>query len=71
MTAVKEKIIGAVTVMSDNDAEAIWKLILEKYDSSWDKIEEEIPDEIDIQMLDAIDKDPECHVFTNEKDITW
>lgn len=50
--------------MSDNDAEAIWKLILEKYDSSWDKIEEEIPDEIDIQMLDAIDKDPECHVFT-------
>lgn len=42
--------------MSDNDAEAIWKLILEKYDSSWDKIEEEIPD--------AIDKDPECHVFT-------
>lgn len=71
MTAVKEKIIGAVTVMSDNDAENFWKLIVEKYSPSWDDIEEEAPDEIDLQMLKEIEDDPECHEFTKESDIDW
>ena len=71
MTPVKEKIIGAVTVMTDNDAESFWKLIEKKYAPSWEDIEEEEPDSIDIQMLVAIRNDPECHEFTNEKDIKW
>ena len=71
MTAVKEKIIGAVTVMSDNDAENFWKLIVKKYSPSWDDIEEEAPDGIDLQMLKAIEDDPECHEFTKESDIDW
>lgn len=71
MTAVKEKIIGAVTVMSDNDAENFWKLIVEKYSPSWDDIEEEAPDKIDLQMLKEIEDDPECHEFTKESDIDW
>lgn len=71
MTAVKEKIIGAITVMDDNDAEAIWQIILEKYGTSWDDIEEVAPDDIDMQMLQDIDNDPECHKFTNEHDIVW
>lgn len=71
MTAIKEKIIGAVTVMTDTDAESFWKLIVEKYSPSWDNIEEEMPDEADLQMLDAIENDPDCHEFINEKDIVW
>lgn len=27
MSAIKERIIGAVTIMNDNDAEKVWKLI--------------------------------------------
>lgn len=72
MTAIKEKIIGAVTVMTDTDAKEFWEMILKKYSpSSWDDIEEEEPDEIDLQMLQAIADDPECHEFTSEKDINW
>lgn len=72
MTAVKEKIIGAVTVMNENDAEEFWNIILKKYTSpSWETIEEEEPDEVDLQMLAAIEEDPECREFTRESDIDW
>lgn len=71
MTAIKEKIIGAVTVMSDADAENFWDIIVKKYSPSWDDVEEECPDEIDLQMLEAIKNDPDCQEFTNEKDINW
>ena len=40
MTPVKEKIIGAITVMTDKDAESFWKLIEKKYAPSWEDIEE-------------------------------
>lgn len=72
MTAVKEKIMGAVTVMSDSDAEEFWKIILNKYNPvTWDDIEEVEPDEIDLRMLKAIEEDPECHEFVKENDIKW
>ena len=71
MTAVKEKIIGAVTVMSNSDAESFWELIVKKYTPSWESIEEEAPDAIDFQMLESIKNDPECHEFTKECDIDW
>lgn len=71
MTAVKERIIGAVTIMNDHDAEKFWNIILKDFTPSWDDIEEEEPDEIDLQMLKAIESDPECHEFTPEKDINW
>lgn len=72
MTAVKEKIIGAVTVMNERDAEEFWNLILKKFSPvTWDNIEEEEPDAIDLKMLKAIETDPECHEFTNESDIDW
>lgn len=71
MTAVKEKIIEAVTVMNDTDSELFWRLIEKKFSPSWDDIEEEAPDEIDLQMLEAIKHDPECHEFIREQDIVW
>lgn len=39
--------------------------------TSWDDIEEVEPDEIDLQMLKAIEEDPECHIFTKESEINW
>jgi hypothetical protein len=57
--------------MTDADAELFWELIEKKFTPSWDDIEEEAPDEIDIQMLKAIEHDSECHEFTKEQDIVW
>ena len=71
MTAVKEKIINAVTVMSDADAEMIWEHILKKFTRSWENIEEEVPDTLDMQMLEDIKSDPECQQFTKESNIVW
>lgn len=71
MTAIKERIIGAVTIMNDSDAEKFWNIILEHFTPSWDNIEEEEPDEFDLQMLKAIESDPECHEFTSEENINW
>lgn len=71
MTSVKERIIGAVTVMNDSDAEKFWNIILTNFSPSWDDIEEIEPDEFDLQMLKAIESDPECHDFIPENEINW
>ncbi len=72
MTAVKEKLMGAITVMSDTDAEEFWNIILKKYAPvSWNDIEEVEPDEIDLQMLKEIAENLECHEFIKESDINW
>ena len=64
--------VGAVTVMSEHDAEEFWNIILKKFaPTTWDNIEEEEPDAIDLEMLKAIETDPECHEFTKESDINW
>ncbi len=66
MTAVKERILGAVTLMNDDTAEKFWRLIQDHFAIStktWDDIEEAEPDEIDLQMLKDIDSDPDCHEF--------
>lgn len=58
--------------MSDSDAERIWEILNQKFTpTAWDAIEEVAPDEIDLQMLHAIENDPECHEFTKESDIDW
>ncbi len=64
MTAVKERILGAVTVMNENDAAAVWRFIIQRFPApSWDDIEEVEPDEWDLQMLREIESDPDCHEF--------
>jgi hypothetical protein len=57
--------------MTNADAENFWELIQKKCSPSWDDIEEVEPDETDLEMLKAINTNPGCHVFTNEKDIVW
>lgn len=64
MTAIKERILGAVSVMSDADAEVIWELILDNFPKrSWDDIETINPDEWDLKMLSDIKTNPDCKEF--------
>ncbi len=70
MSAVKERIFGAVTVMSESDAERVWELILNNISShSWDDIEEVAPDEWDREMLSDIKKNPDCNEFISEESL--
>ena len=56
MTAIKERILGAISVMSDSDAEDVWAYIITRFPSrSWDEIEETVPDEWDRAMLQISD----------------
>ena len=46
MTATKERIIGAVSLMNDKEAEFFWKMIQSRYiiaPKTWDDIEEVEP----------------------------
>ena len=68
MSNIKERILGAVTVMSDKDANALWKIILNNF-SPWEDIEEITPDEIDTEMLKDIQSNPDCHSFVSQEEV--
>lgn len=56
MSIIKERIIGAVTVMSEEDARKIWTMILNEVapkDSSNFSFEEVDPDDDEKKILDA------------------
>jgi len=72
MTAVKERIMGAVTLMNNDTAEKFWKLIQNHYiisSKNWEGIEEAEPDEIDLLMLKEIESDPDCHEFISSDEL--
>mgnify|MGYP003303411594 CR=1 FL=1 len=69
MSEIKERIIGAVTIMTDQDAEKIWQVILDTFkQKEWVSIPEEHPDEIDLAMLADIQSNPDCHTFVTSED---
>lgn len=54
-------------------AENILNFITEKYKlypkkPTWNDIEEVEPDALDLEMLDAIKNDPDCHEFISHED---
>ena len=60
MNPVKERIIGAVSIMNDADAKIVWDMITDIFPSrSWEDVEEVEPDEIDLEMLREIAGDPD------------
>ncbi|MCH5209442.1 MAG: hypothetical protein J1F01_00610 [Oscillospiraceae bacterium] len=64
MSNVKERILGAVTVMSEKDADTLWKIIIDNF-SSWEDIEEIEPDALDVAMLQEIETHPDCKSFVS------
>lgn len=68
MSAIKERIMGAVAVMNDNEAEIVWDLIIHNFPlRSWDNIETVAPDEWDRVMLREIHDDPDCKEFVSSE----
>ncbi len=63
MTKIKERLLGAIMVMSDEQAEKLWNQIV------WDSIPEEEPDDWDKKMLEQIKNDPDCHTFASEEEV--
>ena len=66
MEALKERILGAVTVMNDRDTAKLWGIIEDEFGNSntdWASIPEETPDDIDLQMLKEIEENPDCREF--------
>ena len=68
MSAVKERILGAVTVMNEKDAQILWNMIANTFGVNWENIETVAPDDWDKQMLGEIKTNPECHEFVPEED---
>lgn len=64
MSNVKERIIGAVTIMDEQDAIKVWDIITTTFrKKEWSNIPEELPDDIDLAMLEEMKADPDCHEF--------
>lgn len=63
MSNVKERLLGAITVMDDSRAQRLWDYVLELSGSGWDTVEEEEPDEVDLEMIREAASDPDCHMF--------
>lgn len=71
MTAVKERIIGAVSIMSDKDANRFWHIIQKhfKLPNTFADIEQVEPDETDLIMLKEIENNPDCHEFISQEEL--
>jgi hypothetical protein len=70
MSPIKERIYGAVTVMSEEDANMVWNMITQIIPSrSWDEVQSVAPDEWDRKMLQEIAADPDCHEFMTEQEM--
>ena len=69
MSNIKERIIGAVTIMNEKDAAHFWEVIQVTFQKrEWDSIPEEEPDEIDLAMLEEIQNNPDCHEFVSSEE---
>lgn len=64
MSNIKERLLGAITVMDDASAMQLWDFILEMSGSGWSSIEEVEPDEIDLQMIREVQSNPDCQEFS-------
>ena len=71
MTAVKERIIGAVSIMSDKDANIFWHIIQKhfKLPDTFADIEKVEPDETDLIMLKEIENNLDCHEFISQEEL--
>ena len=67
MNAIKERIFGAVYVMDNLSAFKLWDFISKKFThvADWDAIPEAEPDEVDLQMLEEIEQEEDCHEFVS------
>ncbi len=70
MSEIKARLIGAITVMDEAHAQKLWDFVERLYSGDkWDLIEEVEPDEIDLQMIQEAQADPECSSLASAEEI--
>ena len=68
MSNVKERILGAVTIMSEKDAEKVWNMICGTFNLN--NAPEVAPDALEIAAMNAYKKkDPEYQPFMSQDDV--
>lgn len=63
MSNIKERLIGAITIMKEEQAKALWEHLLLL------AVEEEAPDEWDLRMLEEIKNDPDCQTPASAEEV--
>lgn len=63
MSNIKERLLGAITVMDEENAHLLRDFVLKLSGNGWDAIEEVEPDEIDLKMIQEAQSDPDCQAF--------
>ena len=64
MSEVKARLVGAITVMDEAMAHRLWEIVESMAANRWEEIEEEAPDEFDLQMIRDAESDPDCRVIS-------
>ena len=68
MSNIKERIFGAVTVMSEEDAQKVWELILSTF--SLDSIEQVLPEPEEPAAINAYQNvDPDYQPSVSQEDL--
>lgn len=68
MSNIKERIFGAVTVMSEEDAQKVWELILSTF--SLDSIEQVLPESEEQAAINAYQNgDPDYQPSVSQEDL--
>ena len=67
MDSIKERIVGAVSIMDEDAAKEVWNFIIDYIPKhTWSDIEEVEPDEWDKAMITDIQTNPDCKEFVSE-----
>lgn len=71
MNEIHRRNIVAARVMDDEEAAKLWDYISNNFKEAaqWALIPEEEPDEFDLEMLEEIKHDPDCHVFISSDEL--
>lgn len=72
MSAVKERLIGAITIMTENEALLLWEDLKNSYTqrNNLSEVEETEPTEEEIKILDAFENgDPDYATDTSIEDL--
>ena len=72
MSAVKERLIGAITIMTENEALLLWEDLKDSYTqrNNLSEVEETEPTEEEIKILDAFENgDPDYTPDTSIEDL--
>lgn len=70
MSEVKARLMGAITVMDEENARRLWSIVERLYSADgWDAVEEEDPDAVDLEMLRELQNDPDCATIATSEEI--